>query len=155
MPKKKKKPKEKKAQHNTNRTREKLSGTPFSSASEYNIATERILKSEWEQLERARARKELLKRGEFSYIIKHFESGLSCEFGNSKNKLFRIYIDKDGSTQVALDERMKAEKNNEALIGVLIKSLSETFEIIYLKAMKILPDTNPAVKLEDDLLNRS
>ena len=125
-----------------NPTRQRLEGTPFNSATDYNAATERILREEWEQLERARARKELLQREEYQYILKRFELGLSCEFGNSNNKLFRVYVDKDGATQVALDEKMKSEENNEALIGVLIKSLSEAFEKNYLRTMKILPDND-------------
>ena len=84
------------------------------------------------------------------YIINRFCKGLSCEFGNSNNKLFRVFIDKDGATQVALDKKMRTEKKNEALIGVLIKSLSEAFETNYLKAMKIIPE-NDFIEKETNL----
>ena len=108
---KKKTAKEKRPSSNV--TRERLEGTPFTAASEYNAAKDRILKDEWEQLEHARARKELLEREEYEYIINRFKKGLSCEFGDSNNKLFRIYIDNDRATQVVLDERVKSEANNE------------------------------------------
>ena len=121
-----------------NPTRQRLEGTPFSTANELNLSQGQILKEEWEQLERARVRKELLQREEYSYIIKRFQKGLSCKFENGYNDLFRIYIDEEGATQVALDKKYKTQENSEALIG-LIKSLSEAFEVNYLKAMKVLP----------------
>ena len=126
----------------SNSTRQRLEGTPFVSATDFNAAKERILKEEWEQLEHSRARRQLLEREEYQYIIDRFRKGLSCEFGNSNNKLFRVFIDKEGATQVALDEKMKSEESNEVLIGVLIKSLSEAFEKNYLKTMKIIPENN-------------
>lgn len=125
-----------------NPTRQRLEGTPFTLATDFNAAKERILKEEWEQLEHARARKQLLERDEYAYIINRFRKGLSCEFGNSNNKLFRVFIDKDGATQVALDEKMKSGENNEVLIGILIKSLSESFEKNYLKTMKIISEND-------------
>lgn len=139
-----------KEKKNTNPTRAKIDGTPFKSAAEYNEATDKILKEEWEQLERARQRKDLLKREEYQYILDRFKAGLSCEFGNSNNKLFRVYIAEDGSTQVAIDEKMKSEENLEQVIGVVMKSLTESFEKNYLKAMKILPDSEDVRASENE-----
>ncbi len=121
-----------------NPTRQRLEGVPFSTASELNFAQDKILKEEWEQLEHARARKNLLQREEYTYILDRFRKGVSCEFKTGHNKFCHIYIDDDGAMQVLIDEKYKAQENSEALLG-LIKSLSEAFESNYLKAMKILP----------------
>ena len=63
---------------------------------------------------------------------------------------FVSYIDKEGATQVALDEKMNAEENNKDLIGVLIKSLSESFENNYLKTMKILSENASEINHHPD-----
>ena len=136
-------------------TRARLEGTPFTTATQFNAARERILQDEWEQLEHARARKQLLERKEYEYIINRFKKGLSCEFGNSNNKLFRVYIDEEMATQVALDEKVKSEANNEVLIGILIKSLSEAFEANYLKTMKILPEKNYGIEKKKEKRTKS
>ncbi len=71
------------------------------------------------------------------------------DFKICNNKLFRVYIADDGSTQVAIDEKMKSEENLEQVISIVMKSLTESFEKNYLKAMKILLDS------DDKILNNS
>ena len=120
-----------------NSTRQRLEGTPFSTAGELNFAQDKILKEEWEQLEHTRARKKLLQREEYAYILDRFHKGVSCEFKTGHKKFCHIYIDGDGGMQVLIDEKYKAQENSEALLG-LIQSLSEALESNYLKTMKIL-----------------
>lgn len=119
--------------------RSRLAGTPFKKASDYNKAQDRLLQDEWEQLERARIRRDLLQRDEYRYILERFEHGLSCDFGDSNDKLFRIFVDGKGYTQVALSEKLKNENASAETLSLLIRALTDAFEKNYLKVMKILP----------------
>lgn len=124
-----------------NVTKEKLAGTPFKSASELNEAREEILKETWCQLEKARATKELVKKDEYRFFVDVFRRGLLCKYGESNDNLVRVFLSEDG-VQIAINEEMRSQENNEYLLGALIKSMSESFLANYLRAMGILPPTD-------------
>lgn len=123
-----------------NVTKERLAGTPFQSAEELKKAQNEILEETWRELERARARKQLVQKDEYRFFIETFERGLLCKYGESHDNLVRVFLSPNG-IQIAINEEMKSTENSESLLGVLVKSMSESFLTSYLKAMGLLSNT--------------
>lgn len=121
-----------------NVTKEKLAGTPFQTAEELKGAQAEILEETWRELERARARKQLVQKEEYRFFVETFEKGLLCKYGESNDNLVRVFLGPNG-IQIAINEEMKSAENSEALLGVLVKSMSESFIASYLKAMGLIP----------------
>lgn len=124
----------------TNKTREALAGTPFATAEELKKARAEILEETWRELERARAKKQLLEKDEYKFFVETFQKGLLCKYGESNDNLVRVFLGPDG-IQIAINEEMKSTENSENLLGVLVKSMSESFMANYLKAMGVIPPT--------------
>lgn len=127
----------KKDKSGTNVTKERLAGTPFETAAEFNAARNEILEETWRQLERARATRELLKKDDYQFFAEIFEKGLLCKYGENNGNLVRVFLSSDG-IQIAIDEEMKTGESSEALVGVLIQSMSSSFMSNYLKAMGMM-----------------
>lgn len=125
-----------------NVTKEKLAGTPFHTASEMNAARDTILEETWRELERAKAKRDLLAKPEYNFFLDPFKKGLLTRYGEKNDNLVRVFLGADG-IQIDINEEMKSSENSEALLGALIRSMSDSFLSNYLKSLGIIspPDT--------------
>lgn len=120
----------------TNTTLLRLKDTPFESASEMKAHEKRILLEEWENVERARTRRVLLKKEENQQIIAPFLNGFKAKFvgGDVNENLVRVYLTQDESIQVEIDDELKG-KDTPATLESLVKSLTESFMSGYLTSL--------------------
>ena len=132
----------------TNITKDKLKGTPFSTAEELKKAQSEILEETWRKLEKARAKRELIKKEEYSFFIETFKRGMICKYGEKDDNLVRVSLGDDQSIIISISEQMKSKENSEHLLGVLIESTSSSFLSNYLKAMDIVEEDT---EVEDQL----
>jgi len=123
-----------------NITKDKLKGTPFSTAEELKKAQAEILEDTWRRLEKAKAKRELTKKEEYSFFIETFRKGMVCKYGEKDDNLVRVSLDEDSSVKISISEDMRSKENSEHLLGVLIESMSSSFLTNYLKAMDIVED---------------
>lgn len=123
----------------SNPTQEKLKGLPFESATELKKAQEQILREVWGRLEQARALNELIGRPEYAFWRAEFRSGLTCGYGDKKGQLVRVFSEGEG-IQVDIDKDLASKTpSSENILGVLVRSLSESFPTTYYKAKGIIP----------------
>lgn len=119
----------KKAHLTTNITLLKLKGTPFKTGTELKANKERILKEEWESIERARVRHGLLLHESNRNIIAPFFDGFSAKFvgpeGQNEN-LVRVYFNDNRAVQVDIDNKLRI-KNTAETVESLVKSLVDGF----------------------------
>ncbi|MDR3606378.1 MAG: hypothetical protein P4M08_03245 [Oligoflexia bacterium] len=125
----------------TNKTREALAGTPFTSGEELKKARSEILEETWRELEKARAKRQLLQKEEYKFYIETFQKGLQCRYDGNMDNLARVFLGPSG-IQITINEEMKSTENAENLLGVLIKAMSEAFMANYLKAVGVIPTRN-------------
>ena len=117
----------------------KMSGLPFKSAKELKEAQEDVRRSVWRRLEEAKVINEMIKREEFGFWTEEFREGLVCCYGEKKDNLVRVYSEGKGIKININKELADAAPSSEALLGVLVKSMSESFANTYYKAKGILP----------------
>lgn len=125
----------------TNTTLLRLKNTPFESATAMKTEEQRILKQEWENVERARVRRLLLLKEENKEIVSPFLKGFQAKFvgKDESENVVRIYLNDEEQVQIEVDSEMKEEGTSEAIEG-LIKSLSESFMNGYLTALGLKED---------------
>ena len=125
----------------TNTTLLRLKNTPFESATAMKTEEQRILKQEWENVERARVRRLLLMKDENREIVSPFLKGFQAKFvgKDESENVVRIYLNDDEQVQIEVDSEMKEEGTSEAIEG-LIKSMSESFMNGYLTALGLKED---------------
>lgn len=128
------------AAQSKNITKDKLRGTPFTSAEELKKAQAEILEETWRKLEKAKAKRELTKKEEYSFFVETFRKGMVCKYGEKNDNLVRVSLDADSSIKISISEAMRTKENSEHLLGVLIESMSSSFLTNYLKAMDIVED---------------
>lgn len=128
------------AAQSKNITKDKLKGTPFSTAEELKKAQAEILEYTWRRLEKAKAKRELTKKEEYSFFVETFRKGMVCKYGEKDDNLVRVSLDEDSSVKISISEDMRSKENSEHLLGVLIESMSSSFLTNYLKAMDIVED---------------
>ena len=127
----------KKKEQTTNTTLLRLKNTPFKTASELKQHEERILREEWENVERARQRRILLQKDENKEVIGPFLKGFKAKFvgnGDNSDNLVRVYLAADESIQIDIDDELKSKDVNGA-VESLVKSLTESFVNGYLTAL--------------------
>tara|TARA_B110001454_G_scaffold64823_1_gene62993 strand:- start:41478 stop:41915 length:438 start_codon:yes stop_codon:yes gene_type:complete len=127
----------KKKEQTTNTTLLRLKNTPFKTASELKQHEERILREEWENVERARQRRILLQKDENKEVIGPFLKGFKAKFvgsGDNSDNLVRVYLASDESIQIDIDDELKSKDVNGA-VESLVKSLTESFVNGYLTAL--------------------
>lgn len=123
-----------------NITKGKLKGTPFSTAEELKKAQAEILEETWRKLEKAKAKRELTNKEEYSFFVETFRKGMVCKYGEKDDNLVRITLEPDNSVMISISEEMKSKESSEQLLGVLIESMSSSFLSNYLKAMDIVEE---------------
>lgn len=126
----------------SNVTHERLSGLPFRKATDLKRAQDQILLAVWQRLEEAKALDGLLRRPEYDFWRQEFDRGLTCRYGDEGDELVRVYSDGVG-IKIAINESMNTQESSEALLGVLVRSMSESFAATYYKAKGILPLERP------------
>lgn len=141
---------QKKPKETINVTKERLAGTPFDSAEALKSAQTEILTEIWREMERARAKRQLLQKDDYRFFIETFERGLLCKYGENNDNLVRVFLGPDG-VQIAINEEMKSTENSAALLGELIKSMSESFLTSYLKAMGVLTPADSPTSGEEPI----
>ena len=113
----------------TNTTLLKLRGTPFKNASDLKASEEQILREEWQSIERARIRRELLMKEENKKILAPFLSGFKAKFTGTSSpheNLVRVYLADDDSIHVDIDDALKSKDINgtmESLVRSLVEGL--------------------------------
>lgn len=120
----------------TNTTLLRLKNTPFKTAAEMKSHEDRILREEWETIERAKQRRRLLKKEENADVLAPFTSGFAAKFvGNEEvGNLVRVYLTESDLVQIDIDQSLKS-KDACATVECLVKSLSESFMNGYLSAL--------------------
>lgn len=68
------------AKQTTNSTLLRLKGTPFKNASDLKNNEDKILREEWERVERARVRRQLLMKSENKVLLSPFMNGFRAKF---------------------------------------------------------------------------
>ena len=127
----------KKKEPTTNTTLLKLKNTPFKTASELKHYEEKILREEWENIERAKQRRLLLQKDENKVVISPFLNGFKARFvgrGKELDSLVKVYLSNDESVQIEIDDELKSKDVNSA-VESLVKSLTESFVNGYLTAL--------------------
>ena len=121
----------------TNTTLLRLKDTPFESASEMKAHEKRILLEEWENVERAKTRRLLLKKEENQEVIAPFLNGFQAKFTGSEGadqSLVRVYLTKEEAVQVVINDELKSKDARDNM-ETLVKSLTESFMNGYLTAL--------------------
>lgn len=126
----------------TNTTLLRLKNTPFKTAAEMKVHEDRILREEWETVERAKQRRQLLKKEENAEIIAPFTNGFAAKFiGNEEvGNLVRVYLTDTDQVQIDIDDSLKT-KDASATVECLVRSLSESFMNGYLSALGLKDET--------------
>lgn len=122
-----------------NVTHEKLSGLPFATAKAWKEAQDAIQMQVWRRMEEARMINEMLERPEYKFWTQEFKDGLVCGYGEKGDaNLVRVYSDGNG-VKIAINRSIAdAAPSAEAVLGSLVKAMSESFATTYYKAKGIL-----------------
>ena len=126
----------KKKKTTTNITLLKLKGTPFKNASDMKIQEDQILMEEWQSIERAKIRRELLMKEGNKKILAPLVNGFKAKYtgkGDHEN-LVRVYLSEDDSIQVDIDHQLRSNDTNGAMES-LVRSLIEGLMAGYLTAL--------------------
>ena len=133
----------KKRKETSNPTLLKLRGTPFKSAAELKSFEEKILREEWQNIERARVRLDLLMRSENKRVLSPLFNGLKANFVDEEvgaKHLVRVYLSAEEAIQVDIDKTLKSKDTNSSLES-LIRSLIEGLMSGYLSALGLTSQT--------------
>ena len=123
----------------SNVTLQKMAGLPFKTAKELKEAQEEVRLSVWRRLEEAKVINEMIQREEFGFWTDEFREGLVCCYGEKNDNLVRVYSEGKG-IKININKGLAdAAPSSEALLGVLVRSMSESFANTYYKAKGILP----------------
>ncbi len=122
-----------------NVTHEKLAGLPFSSAKAWKEAQDAVLMQVWRRMEEAKIIHQLLQRPEYKFWSDEFKEGLVCGYGEKGDaNLVRVYSEGNG-VMIAINRSLAdAAPSAEAVLGSLVRAMSESFAMTYYKAKGIL-----------------
>ena len=87
-------------------------------------------------MEQARVMHELLQRPEYLFWREEFATGYGCRYSEQPEELVRVCSDSPG-IKVTINKDLASDSEN--ILGVLVKSLSESFSTTYYTALRILP----------------
>lgn len=123
----------------TNTTLLRLKNTPFNTAAEMKSHEDRILREEWEVIERAKQRRRLLKKEENAEVMAPFNKGFGARFVGPSGSveagnLVRVYLTDDDRVQIDIDDRLNTKDATDT-VNSLVKSMSGSFINGYLTAI--------------------
>jgi hypothetical protein len=136
-----KKPKDKAEKSGSkNVTHEKLAGLPFKSARAWKEAQDAVLMQVWRRMEEAKIINEMIQRKEYQFWHDEFKQGLVCVYGEKGDEnLVRVASNGQG-VQISINRSLAdAAPSAEAVLGSLVKAMSESFANTYYRAKGILP----------------
>lgn len=134
-----------------NSTLLKLHGTPFKTANLLKLNMDKILLEEWQNIERARVRRELFLREENKLILAPLTNGITAKFvghNDKKESLVRVYLNDDHDIQIDLDETLRG-RDNAGLSDSLIKSLVSGLMNGYLGALGLISDSSLLTQIKE------
>lgn len=122
-----------------NVTHEKLAGLPFNSAKAWKEAQDAVQMQVWRRMEEAKVINEMVKRPEYKFWTEEFKEGLVCGYGEKGDaNLVRVYSDGNG-VKIAINRSLAdAAPSADAVLGSLVKAMSESFATTYYRAKGIL-----------------
>ncbi len=132
----------KRKESTTNTTLLRLKNTPFKTATELKQHEERILREEWEIVERAKQRRTLLLKDENKDVMGPFLKGFKAKFVGDNldaDSLVKVYLKSDESVQIDIDDELKSKDVN-GMVESLVKSMTESFVNGYLTALGLKED---------------
>lgn len=147
----------KKTSSTKNPTLLKLKGTPFKTAAELKFHEEKILKEEWQVVQRARVRRELMKRPENKIVLVPFSNGLNAKFVSEKDErenLIRVFLTEHDAIQVELDKDLRSKDNGET-IDSLVRSLVEVLLSGYLTALGLTEISSLKNKIANESVSKN
>jgi len=123
-----------------NITHERLSGLPFSSAKALKEAQDAVRMQVWRRMEEAKIIHEMIQRPEYKFWMEEFQEGLVCGYGEKGDaNLVRVHSDGKKGITIAINRSLAdAAPSAEAVLGSLVKAMSESFATTYYKAKGIL-----------------
>lgn len=121
-----------------NATLIRLKGTPFKTAGELKAQEILILTEEWENVERARVRRELLMKESNLAILEPLRKGIKAKFvwvsGEVKDNLVKVFLGSGNDIQVEIDSDLSGQDNIGA-VEELVKPLVDGLLSGYLSAL--------------------
>jgi hypothetical protein len=127
----------------TNTTLLRLKGTPFKTAAELKLSEEKILREEWESIQRARIRQELIQKNENQNIVAPLMNGFQAKFaadnGETEN-IVKVYLTANHSIAIDVDERFK-KSEPPVILETLVKSLVDGVTSGYLATLGLRGDS--------------
>lgn len=122
-----------------NVTHEKLAGLPFSTAKAWKEAQDAVQMQVWRRMEEAKVINDMIQRPEYQFWTQEFHEGLVCGYGEKGDaNLVRVYSNGQG-IKIAINRSLAdAAPSAEAVLGSLVKAMSESFATTYYKAKGIL-----------------
>jgi hypothetical protein len=123
----------------SNVTHQKLAGLPFSSAKAWKDAQDSVHMQVWRRMEEAKVIHEMLKREEYRFWVNEFKDGLVCAYGEKGDtNLVRVFSEGSG-IRIAINQSLAdAAPSVEAVLGALVRAMSESFAMTYYKAKGIV-----------------
>lgn len=108
--------------------------------------------SVWRRMEEARIIHNMIQKDEYHFWLKEFQKGLTCTYEEVDSpRLVRVYSDDEG-IHIAINKGVAGKAPaSETVLGILIKSLSESFATTYYKAKGIM-STGEAVPKNPEML---
>lgn len=141
-----------------NQTKQKLKGTPFNSADELKSARNQIKMQIWEQLEKAKALKELLCKDEYSHLKEEldeeFKEGLGFRYSNHSEPLVKILSNGAGIEIEINEELSKGDKPGNDLVQAIARSLSASFSNSYYQTKGVVRAQKRLDNLPESLKNK-
>lgn len=123
----------------SNVTQEKLSELPFATAKELKIAQDEIRGLVWRRMEEARIINQMIKKNEYKFWADEFKKGLVCSYEETDTQvLVRVYSDEEG-IHICINKGIAGTAPaSDAVLGTLVKALSESFTSTLYRAKGIL-----------------
>ncbi len=134
-----------------NTTHERLSNIPFNTAKDLKEAQEAIKLQVWRRMEEARIINLMISKEEYKFWLEEFRKGLSCTYEEIDSpRLVRVYSDDEG-IHIAINKGIAGKAPaSETVLGVLIKSVSESFANTYYTAKGIIPKSDLPLTEDDE-----
>lgn len=150
VPKKSKKKHDKGGANNV--TVDRLSFLPFKTAKALKVAQEEVRLTVWRRMEEARVMYEFLQLEQYAFWHDEFKSGLVCAYGEKEDpNLVRVFSEGSG-IRININRGIaESAPSSEAVLGVLVESMSKSFAATYYRAKGILASEDTK---EDELKNK-
>ncbi|MGZ3695856.1 MAG: hypothetical protein ACXWQO_17325 [Bdellovibrionota bacterium] len=129
----------------SNVTNLKLANLPFKTAKAHKEAQDQLRLQVWRRLEEAKILHEMLELDEYKFWHEEFEHGLNCEFMESNDSSLVKVHSRDKGINITINKGLAVSTPlSEAVLGNLIKAMSESFARTYYTAKGLMVNAEPA-----------